>query len=413
MRTAFRWSPLVHALIGLTLLASALSFLKSEHCRSNLWSSPDVVIHACYSDIPALFTTRHLDEHQWAYKGGSTSVEYPVLMGVVMWATAWLVPSGDNSPRTYFDINIFFIALLLLASVLIVGKIRPEFAYLLPLSPAVIASLYINWDLWGIATMLLSIYFFDRQKYSMSAVVMAVSISIKFFPVLLMMPAIFILWRRNEIRKAAQYLSITVGIWLLINLPVVLTTPRGWWTFYQLNISRDSEWGSIWYALSLLGLDVKNLNYISILVFLAIISAMAIYLFELPRTPTLAQVSFILMAGVLCVGKVYSPQYVLWLVPLAVIAMTDKRALPAFWIWQIGEGIYHIAIWQHLASGSGGSHFGLPAGGYALASLFRVATCAYFIAVIVALSLKNRSPQAQDSHRRLSDFLFGSSSSYP
>ena len=413
MRTAFRWSPLLLTLIGLTLLASALSFVKSGHCRDNLWASPDVAIHACYSDIPALFTSRHLDEHQWSYMGGSTSVEYPTLMGVVMWATAWLVPNGDSSPRTYFDINIFFIALLLLASVLIVARIRPEFAYLVPLSPALIASLYINWDLWGIATMLLAIHFFDRHKYSLSAVSLAVSIATKFFPVLLILPALFILWRKNEIRDAVKYLGITVGIWLLINLPVVLTTPRGWWTFYQLNLSRDSEWGSIWYAFSLLGFNIKNLNYISILLLLAIFSAMAIYLFELPNIPTLAQVSFILMASVLCVGKVYSPQYVLWLVPLAVIAMTDKRALPAFWIWQIGEMIYHLAIWQPLASGSGGHHFGLPAGGYAIATLLRAGVCAYFIAVLVAHSLKKRSPQGRDGRRPLLDFLFGSSSSYP
>ncbi len=413
MRTAFRWSPLVFILVGLSIFASALSFIKSEHCRGNLWSSPDVVIHACYSDIPALFTSHHLDEHQWSYQGGSTSVEYPTLMGVVMWATAWLVPSGENSPRTYFDINIFFIALLLIVSVLIIGKIRPQFAYLVPLSPALIASLYINWDLWGIATMLLAIHLFDRQKYSLSAISLAISIATKFFSILLILPAIFILWRRNEIREAARYLVVTISVWLIINLPVILTTPKGWWTFYQLNLSRKSEWGSIWYAFSLLGFDVKNLNYISILILFAIFLAMAIYLFELSTTPTLAQVSFILMASVLCVGKVYSPQYVLWLVPLAAIAITNKKALPAFWIWQIGEGIYHIAIWEHLASGAGGHHFGLPAGGYAIAALLRAGTCAYFIGTLVALSLKNSSPQLKDGHRPVLDFLFGSSSSYP
>ena len=46
-------------------------------------------------------------------------------------------------------------------------------------------------------------------------------------------------------------------------------------------------------------------------------------------------------------SKVYSPQYVLWLTPLAVIALIDKRDLHAFWIWQGVELVYHV---EHLQS---------------------------------------------------------------
>ena len=120
----------------------------------------------------------------------------------------------------------------------------------------------------------------------------------------------------------------------------------------------------------------------------------------------------ILLAATLCLGKVYSPQYVLWLVPLAVIALRERSQLFAFWIWQAGEVIYHVAIWQHLALVSG-SHFGLPAVGYALVSLLRIATSIYLITVLVRYALRNPSPQAQISRSRLADFLFGAISSYP
>ena len=321
-----------------------------------------------------------------------------------MWATSWLTPSGNNSTRTYFDINVLLIALLFIGVVVIVGRIRPRFAYLLPLSPAVIAALYINWDLWGIISMMLAIYYFDRRRLGVSSVLLGISIATKFFPVLLLLPIVFILWRRNELRSIGKYLFITITIWLAINLPVMLTTPQGWWRFYKLNLDRQSEWGSIWYAFSLLGINISHLNYITVLALLIVLIAMVIYLFELPRTPTLAEVSFILLAAVLCVGKVYSPQYVLWLAPLAVISLRNSRALFGFWVWQAGEAMYHVAIWQHLALIEN-SRFGLPSGGYALLTLVRVATTLFFIITLVRASFKNRFPQARAADKALADFL--------
>jgi lipoprotein signal peptidase len=106
-------------------------------------------------------------------------------------------------------------------------------------------------------------------------------------------------------------------------------------------------------------------------------------------------------------SKVYSPQYVLWLTPLAVIALTSTKDLPAFWIWQGGEVIYHIAIWQHLASVTGAT-FGLPAAGYAGLTLLRIATTLYLIWILAKRALKARNPQGS-----LFDLLFEASKPYP
>jgi uncharacterized membrane protein len=412
MLFAEKLTPLTRTLILLALLGALLSFAKFDHCRSSGWVTPDNYVHACYSDIPSLYSARGLDHHAWSYSSAGNAVEYPVVTGVVMWATSWLTPAGKNPTRNFFDVNALLIALLFVGIVLIVGRIRPQFAYLLPLSPAVIASLYINWDLWGIVSMMLAIYYFDRRKLTASSVLLGVSIATKFFPVLLLMPIIFILWRRNELRNIGKYLFTVITIWLAINLPVLLTTPQGWWRFYKLNLDRQSEWGSLWYAMSLLGVQISHLNYITVLSLVIVFIAMLIYLLELSTMPTLANVSFILMAAVLCVGKVYSPQYVLWLTPLAVISLRSKRSIFGFWVWQAGEAIYHLAIWQHLAL-TEGSRFGLPAGGYALVSLIRVASTLFFIGILVQSSLKNRAPQAEKGGKALADFLLGTADSYP
>ena len=399
------------ALIALALLASIVSFVKFNHCTSTNWSTPDQYIHACYSDIPALYGERGLNKGDWAYSNGDASVEYPVVTGAIMWALAQVTPGGERALQSYYYLNIALLALLFIFISLVVAKMRPEFAYLTPLAPAAIASLYINWDLWAIISMLGAIYWFDRKKLDWSALALGLSISTKFMPIFLLLPIAFIFLRRNQISGAIRYLLVTLATFAAINMPVYLTTPEGWLRFYQLNLSRGSDWGSLWYALTALGVNLANLNYLSILVLLASFAAITIYILELRTIPSLASLSFIVLGAVMVASKVYSPQYVLWLTPLAVIALVDKRDLHAFWIWQGAEVIYHIAIWQHLATVTG-AKFGFPLYGYALITLLRIAASIYLIAALVRRGLAGGT-QGPLAHRSLREFLFESGSAYP
>jgi len=391
------------ALFALAIVAALLSFTKFSHCQSSTWATPDQYIHACYSDLPSLFGERGMVDNTWPYASDTNSVEYPVLTGLVMYATSFVA----HTPISYFNFNAFLLALLFIGLVFIVYRIKPEFTYLLPLAPAMIASLYINWDLWAIATMMLAIYWFDRKAYLYSSIAIAVSISTKFLPVFLLLPILFILWRSNQIRELVKYAITTVAIWLAINLPFALTTPTGWWRFYKLNMEREADWGSLWLAFSQLGLGLANLNYLAILLLLIGLTSFVIFLFEVKNTPTLASVAFIVLAIVMIASKVYSPQYVLWLTPLAVIALTNKKDLHAFWIWQIAETLYHVAIWQHLALFTG-AKFGLQQGGYATITLIRIAATIY-----LAWTLIKRALAARNTQGSLFDLLFEASKPYP
>ena len=393
----------VRTLVILALFASLLSFAKFSHCENTGWATPDQYIHACYSDIPALFGTRGLDKNDWPFTSDDNSVEYPVVTAMVMYVTSFVA----NSPASYFNVNIFFLILLLIATVVVVRKIRPEFAYLVPVAPAMIASLYINWDLWAIATMMLAIYWFDRKKYLHSALIMGLSISTKFLPVFLLIPIAFILWRDDKLKELIKYVGVVAATWIALNLPFALTTPIGWWRFYNLNLERGADWGSLWLALQQLGISLTNLNYLSILLLLIALTSVAIVLFELKYTPTLASVAFIVLASVMVASKVYSPQYVLWLTPLAAIALTNKKDLHAFWLWQATEIMYHVAIWQHIASVTD-AKFGLGPTPYATLTLVRIAGTIYLMAV-----LARRALQARNTHSQLMDLLFEGSKAYP
>jgi len=390
-------------LIALAILASLLSFAKFNHCQSTGWASPGQYIHACYSDLPALYSARGLDSNAWPYSSDDNSVEYPVITAMVMYATSFLA----NSPVSYFNINIFFLVLLFIATVIVVRKIRPEFANLSAIAPAMIASLFINWDLWGIAAMMLAIYWFDRKMYLHSALILSLSISTKFLPIFLLIPIAFILWRDTKLKELVKYIAVVAATLFAINAPFAFITPTGWWRFFKLNLERGADWGSIWLALRQLGISLTNLNYLSILLLLIAVTSVAIVLFELKYTPTLASVAFIVMAAVMAASKVYSPQFVLWLTPLAVIALTNKKDLHAFWLWQATEVIYHVAIWQHIASITG-AKFGLGPTPYAILTLVRIAGTIYLMAV-----LARRALQARNGHSRLLDLLFEAGKPYP
>jgi uncharacterized membrane protein len=387
--------------IALALLASLLSFAKFNYCAETGWKTPGQYVHACYSDIPALYGERGLDKGVWAYNNGENSVEYPVVQGAIMWASAKLIPDGVNN---YFYGSALLLALLFIFIALIVFRIRPEFGYLLPLAPAAIASLYINWDLWAIAAMMLAIYWFDRKQDYASAFALGIAISTKFLPIFLLIPIALIYFRREDLLKFVKYSAVVVATFAAVNLPVALTTFDGWWRFYSLNLNRGSDWGSLWYALSNLGLDLTHQNYLSVLLLLIAITLFSLFFLQTVDVLKLAHVALFIMVAVMAVSKVYSPQYVLWLVPLAVIALIDKRDLAIFWFWQGAEVLYHLAIWQHLASVTG-AKFGLPVVAYSIITLIRIGAS---IALVVRLAARHRKSGVFPS-----EFLLSTGESYP
>ena len=72
------------------------------------------------------------------------------------------------------------------------------------------------------------------------------------------------------------------------------------------------------------------------------IAALALFA---PRRPRLGQLAFLVVAAFAMTNKVYSPQYVLWLIALFPLARPRWRD---FLIWQAAEVVYFVAVWWHL-----------------------------------------------------------------
>ncbi len=70
-----------------------------------------------------------------------------------------------------------------------------------------------------------------------------------------------------------------------------------------------------------------------------------------PRRPRLAQLAFLIVAAFILTNKVYSPQFVIWLIPLLALARPRWRD---FLIWQTFEALHWAAVWMYLGQVTSG-----------------------------------------------------------
>ncbi len=91
--------------------------------------------------------------------------------------------------------------------------------------------------------------------------------------------------------------------------------------------------------------NLSTLNDLSAGFLIVACAAIAVLALAAPRRPRLPQLSFLVLVAFLMTNKVWSPQYVIWLVPLAVLA---RPRLWPYLLWQAAEVAYFFGIWGYL-----------------------------------------------------------------
>ncbi len=398
-RATRHWWTAVRALVLLGLIAYAVGFLLDLSCVVTGWASPERYEHLCYSDIPPLYTIHGFDRGLIPYiqSGTDHPLEYPVLTGVFMYIAAAvttgikaLIPAV-NAPATFFDVNVVLLApfvVMLVAATALTVRRRPWDAAMVALSPGLILAATINWDLLAVGLTALAMMLWARKRPAWAGMVLGLAIAAKFYPVIILGPLLILCLRAGRLRAFGTTVLTAAAAWLVVNLPFMVLNFDGWVYFYTFSNTRGMDFGSFWYALYLLGAPYVLPQYLNLAAtgtFLLLCVGIAWLTLAAARRPRFAQVAFLVVAAFCLTNKVYSPQYVLWLIPLAVMARPKWRD---FLIWQVGEVAYFIAVWWYLAGVGIEDAKGMTQQWYAFFILVHIGFTIWFSALVVRDILK-------------------------
>jgi hypothetical protein len=265
---------------------------------------------------------------------------------------------------------------------------------MLAASPCVMLAGFINWDMLPVALTALGFMFWARRRPALAGVMFGLGTAAKLYPVLLLGPLLLLCLRARRMREFRAMLIGFVIAWLVPNLPVLVLAPDQWRTFWSFNSDRSGDLGSIWYVLSLAGHAVPHLNLVNTVVLLLLCAGIGWLIITARRRPRFGQVAYLVIAAFLITNKVYSPQYVLWLLPLLILARPRWRE---WWIFTFGEICYFLAIWGHLDQTIGPGDGG-PDRLYWLAVVVRIA-CEVWVGVVIIRDILD--PDRRDPLRRV------------
>jgi hypothetical protein len=339
-----------------SVLGMVLAFAEKYPCRSGAWNTYAAQFQdACYTDIYPLYYNEGLAAGKVPYSGHP--VEYPVLIGGAMQAAAWLVRNVNPviRGREFFDVTVVLLAICAVAGVLATARAagpgaRAQ-ALMVALSPALILSAFVNWDLMALALTALGIAAWAGRRGVWAGVFLGLGVAAKFYPLVVFGPLLLLCLRGGQLRAFGKTLAAAVVAWLAVDLPVMIIAPSGWSYFYVFSKDRGADWGSIWYLFEHYNVPVLGnaqlsaLNLMSAAFLILACAAIAVLGLAAPRRPRLPQLCFLVLAAFLMTNKVWSPQYVIWLVPLAVLA---RPRLWPYVLWQLAEVAYFLGIWGFL-----------------------------------------------------------------
>ncbi|TNC26192.1 glycosyltransferase family 87 protein [Amycolatopsis alkalitolerans] len=395
------WTP---QRVGLALatLALVLCWLGKASCIQQYtdsggqnqldWRAGRPYVAMCYSDIVPLYSAEQLDKSgtfpyrtSWIDGAGTANeqvryMEYPVLTGLFQWVnakltSAWVTVSnagwlpGALPVAVYFNITAFWLSVAWLVTVWAVGRTanrRPWDAVLAALSPLVMVHAFTNFDTLATAFAATGLLAWARRKPVLAGVLLGLGAAAKLYPLLLLGPLLILCMRAGKFRYWARTAGAATAVWLAVNLPIAFTLNAGWREFFRLNTVRgmdpDSLYNVISYFTGWTGFDGplqpgQTPTWLNVVVgglFLVCCAGIAYVGLAAPVRPRLAQLCFLVVAAFLVTNKVWSPQYSLWLVPLAVLAIPRWRLL-------FGWMLIDAAVWvPRMFYYLGVDHKGLP-----------------------------------------------------
>jgi uncharacterized membrane protein len=339
------------------------------------WENQRSYYELCYSDTVPLYGAELLSQGRFPYKSswieqdgagkpqtrydGRPAVrymEYPVLTGVYQYVSMALAKTYTTFSKlvalpvvaevvVFFDVAALGLALAWLATLWATAGLagrRVWDAALVGASPLVIFQIFTNFDALATALAVGGLLAWARRRPVLAGVLIGLGVAAKLYPLLLLGPLLVLGIRTGRLRELARTAAATVATWLLVNLPVLVLFPRGWSEFFRLNARRGDDMDSLYNVVKSFtgwpGFDSglgfwqppQMLNMVVLVLFVLCCAAIGYVALTAPRRPRVPQLAFLVVAAFLLTNKVWSPQFSLWLVPLAVLALPHRRILLAW-----------------------------------------------------------------------------------
>ncbi|MEV4491236.1 glycosyltransferase 87 family protein [Micromonospora coxensis] len=390
--------------LALACLTLALHWVQKSPCQDGAWQNNVQYTRLCYTDVLALYYAEGLNEGKVPYR--DHPVEYPVLTGYFMGALGLPVHAlGVDDPqinqgRWFYNLNALTLSALAVATVamiLALRRRRPWDAALFALAPALLLTATVNWDFLAIGLAAFGLAAWARRNPALAGVLLGLAGAAKMWPLFVLGPILVLAVRAGRLRAALTALGTALAALVLVNLPVAIPYRENWNRFFELNTERPIDWGTLWYIgryldgkvntgvpgdqgpFQWLNANIPTLNYLSYALFLLACLGVAALALLAPRRPRLAQLAFLVVAAFLIFSKVWSQQFVLWLLPLAVLA---RPRWGAFIAWQVAEIGYFTAFYGELI-GAATSRPVFPEGVFVLAATLRLGTVVLLCVLVI------------------------------
>jgi uncharacterized membrane protein len=322
---------LVLACLGGTLLVGAIH---KSPCATSDWGDGRQYRLVCYTDIVPLFLTEQLAGGRLPYldrcsPADTNCDEYPVLTMYSMRVGGWI--SGDDAAR-FFWVNALLLVVAAAVTAVSLYLLEPRRALWFALAPSLALEAFLNWDLLAVALTATATVAFLRRRDGWAGGLLGLGAAAKLFPGLLLIPFAAERIRERHPDGAIRLWWSAAGAWLLVNLPFALSAPAGWWEFFRFNGARPADWDSLWSIACRLSACVPTalVNVLSLGGFVVV--GGLVWAAKRRREPDFPrwQLAFPLLVVFLLLGKVYSPQFSLWLLPWFALVAPDLRRFVAF-----------------------------------------------------------------------------------
>lgn len=270
-----------------------------------------------------------------------SQIEYPVITGFfifLMWhlgknLLGYAVLTGIS--LTLFAV-ITAIILYRLCGELGTGKQRLYWFFIF--APSLIIFGIYNWDIMAVMSMVLAIYCFNKGKYAPSSLFLALGFNAKLFPAVLLP----IMMAKADFRNAAKMLLVFLAVFFALNGYFMINSFDVWKATYAFHAAREPNIDSIW---SFSKLGTGTINMLSLTLFLA---SYFILVFN-HKKYDLITLSFASLSLFLIFNKIFSPQYILWLLPFFVLSQNITRK-SFYFLEAANMAVFFSTIYRILAS---------------------------------------------------------------